>query len=58
MTLSLWSLPAALHAAQSAGIEATQGPILKLFALQWRHITPMRVKFGTHVPNVTPSVER
>jgi len=51
--LSLWSLPAALPAAQSAGIEATQRPILRFFAPQRRHVAPMRVKFGMLVPIFT-----
>jgi len=48
-------LPAALRAAQSAGIKVTQRPILRFFASQGRHVARMGVKFGTEasVPNFT-----
>jgi len=34
-------LPAALRAAQAAGIQFTQRPILRFFAPQGRHVAPM-----------------
>jgi len=40
-------LPAALRAAQRAGIKFTHRPILRFFAPQRRHVAPMGVKFGT-----------
>ena len=39
-------LPAALRAAQRAGIKFTHRPILRFFAPQRRHVAPMGVKFG------------
>jgi len=40
-------LPAVLRAAQIAGIQVTQTPILRFFASQGRHVAPMGVKFST-----------
>jgi len=40
-------LLAALHAAQSAGIQISQRAILRFFAPQGRHVSPIGVKFGT-----------
>ena len=40
------SLPAALHAAQRAGIKVTQRPILRFIRPEGRHVAPMWVKCG------------
>jgi len=54
-------LPAALRAAQAAGILFTQRQILMVFARHGRHVAPIGVKFGmedvpSSMPNFTPSV--
>jgi len=39
-------LPAGSAAGSSAGIVFTHGPIFGFFAPQWRHVAPIKMKFG------------
>ena len=38
----------------SADISFTHGPVLGVFAPQWRHVAPIKVKFGTLEGTVGP----